>query len=111
MKTPIYPTEDGDKVRKCILNLVSEANIEIEGDYLVARSAETHLLYPIQNKLRQQRIRDSARKILRRSMMPNFLEFHLSKQAAFVGRVHFVTNPEKEDHLGPITVRIEAEEE
>ncbi len=111
IKTPIYPTEDEDKVRSCILNLIADRSVEVEGEYLVARSAKMHDLYPIQNRLRQQRIRDSARKLLRRRVMPNSLEFYLNKQAAFTNRVHFVTNRDQEDPLGPITVEIQAAEE
>jgi predicted RNA binding protein with dsRBD fold (UPF0201 family) len=111
IKTPIYPTEDEEKVRACILNLIADTPVEVEGDYLVARSTKMHDLYPIQNRLRQQRIRDSARKLLRRRLMPNSLEFHLNKQAAFTNRVHFVTNRDQEDPLGPITIEIQAAEE
>lgn len=60
----------------------------------------------IRDKLRQQRIRDSARKILLKNMDENSVSFFLNKQAASAGRIHFVKDPEQEDFLGPITITI-----
>ena len=60
----------------------------------------------IRDKLRQQRIRDSARKILLKNMDENSVSFFLNKQAAFAGRIHFIKDPEQEDFLGPITITI-----
>ena len=85
--------------------------VQEEDSYFIVKSPKKKILSPIRDKLKKQRIRDSARKVLLRSMEPNTVSFFLNKQAAFMGRIHFVTDPEQEDYLGPITVTIEAEEE
>ena len=58
----------------------------------------------------QERILDSARKVLMRNVIENSVRFFLNKQAAFMGRVHFVTNVDQEDPLGPITIQVIADD-
>ncbi|MFX1297938.1 MAG: RNA-binding domain-containing protein [Promethearchaeota archaeon] len=110
IKTPINPTEDWNKVSKCLENIIHNPIIKKEEMHLIVRNSRIDLLSLIREKLKTQRIRDSARKILFKSIDLDSLTFHLNKQAAFIGRIHFVTNPEREDFLGPITITIEATE-
>ena len=114
MRTPIHPTEDPEKVQRCFQKIMEGLEIEEEktetGLELVMKSSEKSSLYLIQEKLRQQRILDSARKILLRSLSEDSVTFFLNKQAAFTGRIHFVKDPQNEDFLGPITVTISSDE-
>lgn len=80
------------------------------GTHLVMKSSEKSSLSLIHEKLRQQRILNSARKILMRKMGEDAVTFFLNKQAAFTGRIHFVKDPKNEDFLGPITITITSKE-
>ncbi len=112
-KTPVHPTEDRTKVAKCFSNITVNPQIEEEvidnSVYLTIKSSERDTLLVIRDKLRAQRILDSARKILLRGMTESSINFFLDKQAAFAGRIHFVKEPENEDFLGPIHFVIRAD--
>jgi predicted RNA binding protein with dsRBD fold (UPF0201 family) len=110
IKTPINPTEDKKKVAKCLQNILDKPVIKEEDNYLVVRSEQQKILSTIRAKLGQQRIGDTARMIFLKNSSPSTFEFYLNKQAAFTGRVNFVTNLDQEDYLGPITVTVTAEE-
>lgn len=109
----MHPTEDREKIELCFRRIflnphIEEERMEEKTD-LIFRSSERRSLSLIRDKLRKQRIRNSARKILLGNINDKSVEFFLNKQAAFAGRVHFVKDPEQEDFLGPIIVTITAE--
>ncbi len=110
IKTPIHFTEDKAKVAQCLQNILDKPVIKEEDNYLVVRGEHQKILATIRAKLGQQRIGETARKIFLRNLSPPTFEFYLNKQAAFTGRVNFVTNLDREDYLGPITVTVTAEE-
>ena len=101
--TNIFPTEDEERVSNAILNLFPEANITVEND--VINAITQNMDYFIQ-RMREQQIRDSARKILFNSVKGDIITFHLSKQAAFVDRVNFT---EGDSILGDLAVTIKTE--
>ena len=110
IKTPVHPTEDRLKVAECLFNITQISEVEEESNqgesFLVVKSSDKKILSIIREKLRRQRILDSARKLLVRKIAGEYLKFMLNKQAAFTGRIHFVKDPENEDFLGPIYVTI-----
>jgi predicted RNA binding protein with dsRBD fold (UPF0201 family) len=112
IKTPINPTEDKGKVARCLQNILDRPQIEEEEGYLVVQSSYQNILATIRAKLREERIIDSARKIILRNFRrdSDYVEFYLNKQAAFANRINFITNPDQEDYLGPITVSITGED-
>jgi len=97
-------------VGQCLKNILDRPVIKEEDNYLVVRSEHQNILSTIRAKLGQQRIGDTARMIFLKNSGPSTFEFYLNKQAAFTGRVNFVTNLDQEDYLGPITVTVTAEE-
>ncbi|NPB00157.1 MAG: hypothetical protein GXO10_02170 [Crenarchaeota archaeon] len=107
----IRPSEDVEKVKKAVLNIVSPTIINFEkiGDrtYLVASAASCRALYKLRELIRRQEIEDSARLVLTRGIVSeNKIVIHVNKQAAYAGHLSFVTE-EKESPLGPITIIIE----
>lgn len=100
----IFPTEDGGRVSTAILNLFPDANITIEGSVLSA--IVPNMDYFIQ-RMKEQKIRDSARKILFNSVKGHSIMFHLSKQAAFVAKVNFT---EGNSTLGDLTITVKTED-
>ncbi len=99
----LYPTEDEERVKKAILNLFPDAKITVEDNSLNAIAP--NMDYFIQ-RMKEQKIQDSARSILFDSVKDAGIVFHLSKQAAFVGKVNFT---EGNSILGDITVTIKTE--
>jgi len=103
IRARVHPTEDEERVRRAILNIFPEANIRAEGEFLVG---ETTNLENFANLLREQRIRDSARRVLLGNLYEDEVEFEISKQAAFVGKVSFSVGNVA---LGNIRIRIEGD--
>ena len=101
--TSINPTEDEERVSKAILNLFPDAKIAIEGSMLSAVSKDMD--YFIQ-RMKEQQIWDSARRILFNSVKDDSIIFHLSKQAAFVDKVNFT---EGNSTLGDLMVIIKTD--
>lgn len=102
----VRPTEDIEKVKRCILNFVDPEEIGVETyggiNRVVVRARGARSLDRLYYALRRQRILDAARTHLKQGITVNSIIFHLHKQAAYVGAVSFCTVPEKESPLGSI---------
>lgn len=99
----INPTEDEERISQAIVNLFPEAKITIEGNMLNASAPNMDYF---NKRMKQQNIRDSARKILFDSIEDSKIMFCLSKQATFVGKVNFT---EGNSILGDIAITIKTE--
>ncbi len=107
----VRPSEDIEKVKQAVLNIISPTvlNIEEIGDktYIVASARSYRALLRLRELIRQQEIEDSARSVLLRGLIEeNKIVIHVHKQAAYMGYLSFVTET-KESPLGPITIIIE----
>lgn len=107
----IRPTEDPEKVKRALLNVFEPEEVEVrsEGDaaLLVARATSYKSLLKLKDAIWRQGIQDAARSVLSKSVAgEGRLVFSLNKQAAYVGVVSFVTEP-NESPLGPITFSVE----
>lgn len=108
----VNPTEDPSKVERALHNLfpyapVKRTNLADDVIKLEVGGDSVEFLSTLRNLIKQERIRNAARKILLNGMRGNQIRFYLNKQAAFVGRVSFC-EPLGESPLGPISIRIEA---
>ena len=99
----VFPTEDGERVGRCLLNLFPEAELLEEGGRIVAN---TENLSRFKEIIRNHRILDSTRAVMLRGLSENGIVFQINKQAAFVGKVSFV---EGNAPLGHIDVVISGE--
>jgi predicted RNA binding protein with dsRBD fold (UPF0201 family) len=103
MRTRCYPTEDKQLVIRAMTSLFPGA--EVNGtEELEARSASAAAF---SEQLKRQRIRDSARAVLRRGIRDNTTTFRLNKQVATIGKVSF---SEEEHPLGDVLVEISADD-
>ncbi len=102
-------TEDVEKVAKAVMNVTNFSReqlklVEVGGKrYLVGSGEGYFLLMKVYRKIREQETHDAAREVLRRGVERDRVVFHVHKQAAYRGYLVFVTVPEKESPLGPIT--------
>jgi predicted RNA binding protein with dsRBD fold (UPF0201 family) len=108
-EAPLHPTEDESKVRRALLNIFPEAKVEINrGDevhIMRLNGSGLEFLSTFRRLIKQDRIRDAARRVIMTRTEGERIEIYLHKQAAFAGHVSFC-GPVGESPLGPITIRI-----
>jgi len=113
IEAEINPTEDPEKVKKAVENIVWNAEYTVKpqktGSLLVAEAEGTDSLTKIHSLLRRERIRDAARTVLFDGLSEKRLIFYLNKQVAYVGHLSFSDPEETESPLGPIKVEIRCE--
>ena len=105
IETPVNPTEVTDRVVAALENLFPGAEIEREGERIVAT---THSLDRFSELLHRQEILDTARNRFFDGQRGDEFEFQLKKQAAFQGVVNFAVGDP--DELGNVTVRVTVHE-
>ncbi|HIH73217.1 MAG TPA: hypothetical protein HA300_07710 [Thermococcaceae archaeon] len=102
----VYLTEDIEKVKKAMLNLVSPLEFEAfdKGDYilLVGKTRDKKALQRLYELFRGQQILDTARAMLEEGYFGEEIIIKVHKQVAYVGKVNF----NEESPLGPITIII-----
>jgi len=100
-RAPLRPTESPGKVRIAILNLLPDAFIVEHEDFMEATSDSVDRLREL---IRQQKIRDTARRTLLASAQQGTVTITASKEAAWAGRLNFSSlSP-----LGAIEITIKA---
>ena len=111
-ETEINATEDAEKVKSAVNNILGSASISItptqKGSILNAQAKGQESLIKLRNLLRQDRIRDAARKLLFKSIRGDTISFYLNKQVAYAGHISFCEET-AESPLGPIQVTVETE--
>jgi hypothetical protein len=112
VETEIDPTESEDKVKAAVTNVLGNASITIKptgkAGTLTAESKGQDSLVKLRNILRNDRIRDAARKALFHSIRGDTICFCLNKQVAFAGHISF-SEETAESPLGPLRVTIETD--
>jgi predicted RNA binding protein with dsRBD fold (UPF0201 family) len=112
VEVDVNPTEDEEKVKKAISNIVGNPTFSSEaafqGSILKAEAQGQESLTKFRNILHNDRIRDAARKLLNKAIRDNKISFYLNKQVAYAGHVSFCEES-AESPLGPIRVVIEAD--
>ena len=112
LEADINPTESEEKVRTAAANILANASFTIKPSgkawLLTTEAKGLDSLIRLRKILRNDRIRDAARKMLFRSIRENTLSFCLNKQVAFSGHVSFCEE-NAESPLGPIRIKITAD--
>ncbi len=100
----LYPTEIEQKVKIAITNLFPvELAIREFGIPQVYGEGKLESLRLLHQRLREERILDTARNILLAGISGSTTQLRLNKQVAFMGKVNF---PAGEESLGSIYVEI-----
>jgi predicted RNA binding protein with dsRBD fold (UPF0201 family) len=112
VETEVYHTESEDNVKAAVNNVLGNADItikpSIKGSTLSAVAKGQDSLLKLRNLMRNDRIRDAARRLLFKSIRGNIISFCLNKQVALAGHVSF-SEEIAESPLGPIRVSIETD--
>ena len=105
-------TESEEKVRTAVANLFAGlplvVNSSHNGSVLEAKAKGQEALIKFRNLLRNDRIRDAARRALLIGTRGDAIVFCLNKQVAFAGHISF-SEQTAESPLGPIRVNIESD--
>jgi predicted RNA binding protein with dsRBD fold (UPF0201 family) len=113
VETEINPTEDEDKVRQAVNTVLGNAEITVKpaarGSSLTAEAKGQDSLIKLRNIMRNDRVRDAARRLLFKATRGDTISFYLNKQVAFAGHVSFCEET-AESPLGPIRFRIETDD-
>ncbi len=113
VEAEVNPTEDPEKVKMAMENIVWNAEYEIKprrrGSLLTAKAKDTDSLTKLYNLLRRERILDAARGVLFEGLGKGSVTFYLNKQVAYVGHLSF-SEPTAESPLGPIKVQIRCDD-
>ncbi len=106
----VYPTEDIEKVKRAMLNLIPDLEFEAfdRGEYLLlgGRTADKKALHRLYELFRGQAILDTARAFLEEGYFGEEIIIRVHKQAAYAGKVNF----NEESPLGPITIIIKTKD-
>ena len=99
----INPSEDPNKVKNAIQNVIPDCNIQIEKFSIKGESENINSLDTIHQYILSMHHQRIYKKILERNLTRNSTWFYLNKQAAFAGKV-ILCEESDESPLGPIRV-------
>jgi len=99
----INASEDVNKVRTVVSNILTDMDEKITGDSLVANSNNYESLTKIYETMRTRKTKSAYRRHLMRNMTEDSTWFYLNKQAAFAN-VTVLCDEADESPLGPIKV-------
>ena len=99
----ITASEDVNKVRTAVSNILIDMDEKITGDSLVANSSNYESLTRIYETMRSRKSKSAYRRLLMRNMANNSTWFYLNKQAAFAN-VIALCDEAGESPLGPIKI-------
>lgn len=103
----VNPTEMQDKVEKAISNFFPvELKLQETEIQALYGDGDLESLRTLHLRLREERILDTARKILLNGIKDDTTRFRLNKQVACIGKLNF---PPVEESLGSIHVEISTE--
>ena len=99
----INASEDINKVRTAVSNILIDMDEKITGDSLVVNSSNYESLTRIYETMRSRKSKSAYRRLLMRNMTNNSTWFYLNKQAAFANVIALCDEAD-ESPLGPIKV-------
>jgi len=99
----INASEDMEKVRTAVSNILTDMDEKITGDSLVVNSSNYESLTNIYETMRSRRTKSAYRRHLMRNMAKDSTWFYLNKQAAFANVIALCDEAD-ESPLGPIKV-------
>ena len=105
VETVLNPSEDPEKVRKCILNVANGCHPTEKSGVMEAICTGILSLHHIRVGIRSKSSSAVLRKLLEWNRKGNLSWFYLNKQAAYSGVISLVERYE-ESPLGPIKVTI-----
>jgi len=103
----INPSENIDKIRTAISNVLIDMDEKIVGNSLIANSNNYESLSKIYEIIRAKNIKKVYRRNLRQNIVDDSTWFYLNKQAAFAN-VIALCDEDNQSPLGPIKIVIQS---
>ena len=103
----INPSEDIDKIRTAVSNVLIDMNERIAGNSLIANSNNYESLSKIYEIIRAKNITKAYRRNLRQNIVDDSTWFYLNKQAAFAN-VIALCDEDNQSPLGPIKIVLQS---
>jgi len=103
----INPSEDIDKIRTAVSNVLIDMDEKIVGNSLIANSNNYESLSKIYEIIRTKNIKKVYRRNLRQNIVDDSTWFYLNKQAAFAN-VIALCDEDNQSPLGPIKIVIQS---
>jgi len=103
----INPSEDIDKIRTAVSNVLIDMDEKIVGNSLIANSNNYEALSKIYEIIRAKNIKKVYRRNLRQNIVDDSTWFYLNKQAAFAN-VIALCDEDNQSPLGPIKIVIQS---
>jgi len=103
----INPSEDIDKIRTAVSNVLIDMDEKIVGNSLIANSNNYESLSKIYEIVRAKNIKKVYRRNLRQNIVDESTWFYLNKQAAFAN-VIALCDEDNQSPLGPIKIVLQS---
>ena len=103
----INPSEDIDKIRTAVSNVLIDMDEKIVGNSLIANSNNYESLSKIYEIIRAKNIKKVYRRNLRQNIVDDSTWFYLNKQAAFAN-VIALCDEDIQSPLGPIKIVLQS---
>jgi len=103
----INPSEDIDKIRTAMSNVLIDMNERIAGNSLITNSNNYESLSKIYEIVRAKNITKAYRRNLRQNIVDDSTWFYLNKQAAFAN-VIALCDEDNQSPLGPIKIVLQS---
>ncbi len=104
---PLHPTEDSGAVSLAILNMFPTMDLEVADGRMTGRASGIGSLSRLRRRMREMRIRDTARSQLRSGADDRRVKFSLNKQSAYARVPNFSTGGAP---LGDISITVVADD-
>jgi len=99
----VNPSEDPEKIKKAISNVLPYSTIKTEIFLIIAQSKDLNSLERIYETIHLNNSQKIYRRNLEKNLKNDMTWFYINKQAAFVGKIAICEEAE-ESPLGPIKV-------
>ena len=103
----INPSEDIDKIRTAVSNVLIDMDEKIVGNSLIANSNNYESLSKIYEIIRAKNIKKVYRRNLRQNIVDDSTWFYLNKQAAFANVIS-LCDEDNQSPLGPIKIVLQS---
>jgi len=103
----INPSEDIDKIRTAVSNVLIDMDEKIVGNSIIANSNNYESLSKIYEIIRAKNIKKVYRRNLRQNIVDDSTWFYLNKQAAFAN-VIALCDEDNQSPLGPIKIVLQS---
>ena len=104
---PVNISEDSEKVRQAVSNVLPFDEISVEESFVSAKSDDIASLEKIYETIHSKHFENIYRRNLEQNIDNNTSWFYLNKQAAFAGNIA-ICKEEDESPLGPIKITLKS---